>query len=53
MLYRVIGLCIDLCTLCENNKKINDKKKVFIAVIVSKIFFLPNSLMHMFIVSLL
>ena len=27
MLYRVICVCIDLCTLCENNKKINDKKK--------------------------
>ena len=26
MLYRVICVCIDLCTLCENNKKINDKK---------------------------
>ena len=26
MLYRVICVCIDLCTLCENNTKINDKK---------------------------
>ena len=27
MLYGVICVCIDLCTLCENNKKIKDKKR--------------------------
>ena len=26
MLYGVIYVCIDLCRLCENNKKKNDKK---------------------------
>ena len=26
MLYGVICVCIDLCTLCKNNKKRNDKK---------------------------